>query len=126
MAAAKVRAIAAALAAAVWLCGCEGRRDAQAVASDLAATAEEMARIVAAARTLDDLKAKEGRLTALGRRAQALDKEAKRAGKAPEDVRRECGPRLEAALRKIAETRAVWMRAGKTDMVEFVDNLGPK
>ena len=108
---------------ALWPAGCGSKRDARAVARDLVETAEAMAEVVASAQTIEDLKASQDRLQELIRRTKALDRETRRMAKPQAEVSAEFGARLNAALKRITDTRAAWATAGKTDMIRFVDSL---
>jgi len=103
----------------VWPAGCR-RPEADVVARDLAATAEEMAKIMASAQTVKDLEANKERLQNLARRTRDLLKQARRVRGETTDA---YAVRLNAALRKIEAVRVAWLKAGKKDMVDFTDSL---
>ena len=119
-------ACAAAAALLATPCGCGRSRRHEQVLRDLAAAAEQMARVLERAESLEDLKAREARLRALVRRLTDLKRDSARLGKAPAPVLRRYGPRAAAALEKIAGVLADWSRRGKWDMLEYVDGLKPK
>jgi hypothetical protein len=103
--------------------GCRGRRDAGAIARDLAATAEEMADVLSGCENPEDLKAREPLLADLARRITRLSAEARRAKRSLAGVPAEDAARLDAALKRIVERRGDWLAAGKQDMVDFTDAL---
>ena len=103
--------------------GCGTRRPPEAVARELVETAEELAGVFESARTIEDLRAQEDRLRRIVRRAPQLRTEARRAGEIPSEVRGTYQARWDKAVRRIIAARAAWIRAGKSDMLEFVDEL---
>ena len=103
--------------------GCKARQSHEAAARELVGLTEEMARILSDAKTLKDLRARGTRLKALAARGKALEMASKRLGKAPARALVEYGPRLNAAMEKIADVMVSWSEQEKWDMLAFVDDL---
>ena len=105
--------------------GCRARRSHAQVLEDLAATTEALAKELAAARSVEDLKSREPRLKALATRARRLRIESRRLGPAPEATRARYEARTRAALERVAAIQVEWSRQGRWRMLRFVDNLKP-
>ena len=116
-------ALALLAALALWPAGCGARRNAAEVTRDLAGTAEEIALILASARTREDLESSETRLRELVAKTSRLDAESRKARPLASGVPSEPQQRLDAALTSIVQTRTAWIQSGRTDMLEFADAL---
>ena len=118
-----------ALAALLALCaclapaGCGRRRSHQAVLRDLLCAAEETAAILAEAKTVADLNAHESRLRELAGQVKRLRKETRSLGRAPDADLARYGPRITAALNRIADIQVAWSKEDRRDMLEYVDGL---